>query len=104
MLLRHELRCRAAITSIAGGSLHFPKNIAARIEDRQNRAELGPRESEVLDMLAKGLTNKGIAEVLPISQFTVRPHVKHLFKKLGASDRTEAVTIASQQGILSSNP
>ena len=94
----------AAISSVASGYLHFPQNIAARIEDRQSRAELSPRESEVLDMLAKGLTNKEIARVLLISQFTVRTHVKHLFKKLGATDRTEAVTIASQQGILSFNP
>jgi DNA-binding NarL/FixJ family response regulator len=94
----------AAIASVARGSLHFPRNIAARIEDRQSRAELSPRESEVLDMLAKGLTNKEIAGVLLISQFTVRTHVKHLFKKLGATDRTEAVTIASHQGILSFNP
>jgi len=69
----------AAIASVARGSLHFPRNIAARIEDRQSRAELSPRESEVLDMLAKGLTNKEIAGVLLISQFTVRTHVKHLF-------------------------
>jgi DNA-binding NarL/FixJ family response regulator len=94
----------AAIASVASGSLHFPQNIAARIEDRQSRAELSPRESEVLDMLAKGLTNKEIARVLLISQFTVRTHVKHLFKKLGASDRTEAVAIASHQGVISFNP
>lgn len=93
-----------AISSVANGSLHFPQNIAARIEERESRAELSPREFEVLDMLAKGLTNKEIAVVLLISQFTVRTHVKHLFKKLGASDRTEAVTIASQQGILSFYP
>jgi len=93
-----------AISSVASGCLHFPQNIAARIEERESRAELSPREYEVLDMLAKGLTNKEIARVLLISQFTVRTHVKHLFKKLGASDRTEAVAIASHQGILSFNP
>jgi DNA-binding NarL/FixJ family response regulator len=52
-------------------------------------------------MIAKGLTNKEIARVLLVSQFTVRTHVKHIFEKLAATDRTEAVSIATQQGIIS---
>ncbi len=91
------------IRSVASGNLHFPQGIAARIAERQGRAGLSPRELDVLDMIAKGLTNKEIARVLLISQFTVRTHVKHIFEKLAATDRTEAVSIATQQGIISFN-
>jgi DNA-binding NarL/FixJ family response regulator len=52
-------------------------------------------------MIAKGLTNKDIARVMTIGQFTVRNHVNHFMEKLKASDRTEAVAIAIQQGVIS---
>ncbi len=89
-----------AIRSVANGQLHFPKGISDRIQKREERAGLSPREEHVLQMLAKGLTNKEIARVLSISQFTVRNHVNHILEKLEASDRTEAVSIAMQQGII----
>ena len=55
-------------------------------------------------MIAKGLTNKEIAHVLAISQFTVRNHINHLLEKLRATDRTEAVSVAMQQGVIEVNP
>lgn len=93
-----------AIRSVAAGNLYFPQGIADRIVEREGRTGLSPRELEVLDMMARGLTNKEIANALFISQFTVRTHVKHIFEKLAATDRTEAVSIATQQGIISINP
>jgi DNA-binding NarL/FixJ family response regulator len=90
-----------AIRSVANGHLHFPEEIAARILAREGRAGLSPRELDVLAMIAKGLTNKDIARVMTISQFTVRNHVNHIMEKLEASDRTEAVAIAIQQGVIS---
>jgi DNA-binding NarL/FixJ family response regulator len=90
-----------AIRTVACGELHFPKGIAARLLEREGRCGLSSREKDVLQMIAKGLTNKEIARVLLISQFTVRTHVKHILEKLEASDRTEAISIAMQQGILS---
>ena len=92
-----------AIRAVAGGRLHFPKGIAARIQERQGRAGLSPREKDVLQMIAKGLTNKEIAHVLAISQFTVRNHINHLLEKLQATDRTEAVSVAIQQGVIEVN-
>jgi DNA-binding NarL/FixJ family response regulator len=53
-----------------------------------------------IELLSKGLTNKEIAGVPPISQFTVRTHVKYISEKLAASERTDAVSIAAQQGII----
>ena len=92
-----------AIRAVAAGRLHFPKGIAARIQERQGRTGLSPREKDVLQMIAKGLTNKEIAHVLAISQFTVRNHINHLLEKLQATDRTEAVSVAIQQGVIEVN-
>jgi DNA-binding NarL/FixJ family response regulator len=94
----------AAIQTVAKGNLHFPREIADRIVEREGRNGLSPREQDILTMIAKGLTNKEIAHILLISQFTVRNHVIHIFEKLEASDRTEAVSIAMQQGIISVHP
>jgi len=61
---------------------------------------LTPRESEVLGMLAAGLGNKQIAPRLGITEHTVKYHVASIFAKLGASSRTEAVTIAARRGLV----
>jgi two-component system, NarL family, response regulator len=90
-----------AIRKVASGQLYFPRGIAARIAERESRVGLSPREHDVLIMISKGLTNKEIARALLISQFTVRNHVNHILEKLEASDRTEAVSIAMHQGVIS---
>lgn len=61
---------------------------------------LTPREVEVLDVLAQGLANKQIAAQLHISERTVKFHVSAIFRKLDASNRTEAVKIAAQRGLI----
>jgi DNA-binding NarL/FixJ family response regulator len=61
---------------------------------------LTPREHEVLDLLAQGLQNKEIAAALAITQRTVKFHVSAVFHKLGAGNRTEAVKIAAQRGLV----
>jgi DNA-binding NarL/FixJ family response regulator len=90
-----------AIRAVSSGQLHFPKAIADRIAERDGRSGLSPREQDVLLMISKGLTNKEIGRVLFISQFTVRNHVNHILEKLGATDRTEAVSIALRHGVIS---
>jgi len=90
-----------------GGSLLQPM-IASKLlqqvsEARQSPAEvesLTPRESEVLSLLAQGLQNKEIAHSLVISERTVKYHVSSIMGKLGASNRTEAVAIAANQGLV----
>ncbi len=59
-----------------------------------------PREMEVLDLLSKGLPNKEIASRLYITERTVKFHVSSLLHKLGAANRTEAVTVAAQRGLI----
>jgi DNA-binding CsgD family transcriptional regulator len=64
-------------------------------------AGLSPREIEILHLVALGLTNKEVGRTLNISQFTVRNHLNHISQKLDASDRTEAIFIAMQTGLIS---
>jgi len=63
--------------------------------------QLTARETQVLELLAVGSPNQRIAEDLVISLDTVKKHVTHLFGKLGAANRTEAVTRARQLGLIS---
>jgi DNA-binding NarL/FixJ family response regulator len=63
-------------------------------------AGLTAREVEVLRLVAKGLRNKEIARVIGRTEETVKVHMKHLMQKLGVADRTEAVTLALQRGII----
>jgi DNA-binding CsgD family transcriptional regulator len=63
-------------------------------------AGLSCRERQILELVAKGLTNKEVANTLQISQFTVRNHLNHITEKLDVSDRTEAIFIAIQTGII----
>ena len=62
---------------------------------------LSEREREVLELVARGLTNKEVATTLGLSQFTVRNHLNHITEKLDVSDRTEAIVVALQSGIIS---
>ena len=96
----------AVRTVAAGGSLLTA--VASSVVLRRVRGEmpaggplLTPREREVLEALARGLGNKQIAAGLGVSERTVKFHVSSLFAKLGAGNRTEAVTIAARAGLVS---
>lgn len=89
-----------AIRSVHAGNRHLPLHIAGRLAERMMRSSLTGREVEVLSMLAKGLTNKEIGRVLQISQNTAHNHINNIIEKLNVSGRTEAATIAIQQGII----
>jgi DNA-binding NarL/FixJ family response regulator len=92
-----------AITSVHDGRRYIPRQIAARLADRMMRSTLTARELEILQMIAKGRTNKEIGGALEISDNTVRNHVISIIEKLEVSDRTEAATAAIQRGIIASN-
>lgn len=89
-----------AIAIVHAGRKYIPAQIAARLAERMMRSNLTTRELEILNMLAKGLTNKQIGRVLRISDNTVRNHVNSILDKMEVSDRTEAVAVAIQQGII----
>lgn len=89
-----------AMRTVAAGRRRIPPPIAARLADRLPRSELTPRELEVLEMIAQGLSNKDIAAALSITEFTVKFHVKSILHKLNVSDRTHAAISALQRGII----
>ena len=92
-----------AIRAVHAGKRFFPRHIAARLAERMMRTNLTARELEVLNMLARGLTNKQIGHALEISGNTVRNHVNSIIEKLEVSDRTEAATTAIHRGIIDVN-
>jgi two-component system NarL family response regulator len=89
-----------AIETVYKSKRYIPSHLAMRLAERLMRSNLTAREMETLELLAKGLTNKQIGLALAISENTVRNHVNSLLVKLNVSDRTEAATLAMQQGIL----
>ena len=95
---REELT--TAIRKAAAGQRHIPAEVAARLADRVSRSQLSTREIEVLRLLVSGRRNREIASALDITEGTVKLHVSSILGKLGATDRTEAVTVALQRGIV----
>ena len=89
-----------ALRAVAIGEQWIPREIATRLATRKLFEELTPRELEVLQQMSKGLANKEIADVLKISEHTVKDHLKNILGKLRVADRTEAVTVALQRGII----
>jgi DNA-binding NarL/FixJ family response regulator len=89
-----------ALRAVAAGQKWIPKEISARLASRKMFEELTSREMEVLQQIAKGLANKEIGDALKISEHTVKDHLKHILGKLHVADRTEAVTVALQRGII----
>src|SRR6476620_943492 len=89
-----------AIRKAAAGQRHIPAEVAARLADRVSRSQLSTREVEVLRLLVGGRRNREIARSLDITEGTVKLHVSSILGKLGAADRTEAVTVALQRGIV----
>lgn len=90
----------AAVRAVAGGGRWVPSEIAGRLQDRDENAELSPRQCEVLELVAKGLSNKDIAALLGFSESGAKQHLRQIFSKLGVVDRAEAVAAAIQRGII----
>jgi len=89
-----------AIRAVHAGQRPLPPEIASRLAERIPRSELSPRELEILKLIAKGRSNREIANTLSISDGTVRVHASNIFAKLGCSDRAQAVSEAFQRGII----
>lgn len=88
------------VEMVARNERCVPERIAQRLMDAMGREALSQRELEVLTLVAKGLTNKEIAQRLFISDKTARNHVTSCLEKLHANDRTEAATTAIARGLI----
>lgn len=89
-----------AILSVHAGTRWISSAIQGQFNDRVLREPLTARETEVLRLLARGLTNREIANVLNISMSTAKNHVTNLLVKLEVADRTEAVSFCLVRGIV----
>jgi DNA-binding NarL/FixJ family response regulator len=89
-----------AVRAVAAGQRWVPKEIASRLTARNLFEELTPRELQVLQQLARGMSNKEIADYFKITEYTAKDHLKNILAKLRVADRTEAVTAALQRGII----
>ncbi len=97
-LLRKELL--ETIRAVHAGQKRLPPEIAAEIAEHATDDSLTPREIDVLRLIAGGNANKEIAAQLSLTEETVKGHVKNILAKLGANDRTHAVTIGLKRGII----
>jgi DNA-binding NarL/FixJ family response regulator len=89
-----------AIRKVHCGKKAIPHEIATRLADHLTDESLTAREIEILQQVAEGNGNRDIAERFFISEGTVKIHIKHIMEKLGANDRTQAITIAVRRGII----
>jgi DNA-binding NarL/FixJ family response regulator len=90
----------AVIRSVHAGHRKVPPAVAALLAEHLGEEDLTSRELEVLQLIRDGYKNKQIADRLSISENTVNFHIKNIVDKLGANDRTHAVTIAVRRGLL----
>jgi two-component system, NarL family, response regulator len=89
-----------AIHSVYAGRRLIAPEVAGRLADRVSSPSLTSREVGVLELVAKGMSNKEIGAALFVSETTIKYHLKNIYVKLGANDRTEAALLAAQRGIL----
>lgn len=97
-LLRKELL--ETIRAVHAGKKRISPDVASQLAEHATDDMLTSREIDVLRLVAGGNANKLIADQLSITEDTVKGHVKNILSKLGANDRTQAVTIALKRGII----
>lgn len=93
----------AGVRSVAAGEVALSPAIATQLVSRMRAptpSSLTPRETEVLRLVAEGLANRAIGERLFVGEATVKTHLLRAFEKLGVNDRTRAVTLAMERGLL----
>jgi two-component system, NarL family, response regulator len=97
MLLTEVL---TAVRAVHRGERVIPIAVAARLAEFPERSDLTERETEVLQLVARGLSNKEVARAIGRTDETVKIHLKNAFAKLAVADRTEAVTVALTRGLI----
>ena len=95
-----HLKLLEAIRSVRAGHQYFPRSIRNSVPGKLNRSALSPRELEILQLIVKGRDNQEIADALNITRGTVKWHVNIILRRLDVHDRTQAVVVAAQRGIV----
>jgi two-component system NarL family response regulator len=89
-----------AIRAVGNGDRVIPTAVAIRLAEYSERSTLTERELEVLELVARGRSNKEVADAIGRTDETVKIHLKNIFAKLNVDDRTEAVTVALARGLI----
>jgi DNA-binding NarL/FixJ family response regulator len=89
-----------AIRAVARGERVIPADVAARLDEHSDQGDLTSRELEVLQLVARGLSNKELAAAIGRSDETVKLHLKNIFARLKVDNRTEAVTVGLARGLI----
>lgn len=92
------------IRAVHAGKKRIPPDVAAELADHATDYALTEREIEVLKLIAGGNGNKQIADVLSVSEATVKSRITNILSKLSANDRAHAVTIGLKRGIIDLDP
>ena len=90
----------ACVRMVHGGGTWVSPTVASKLVARMTRVQITPQEMRVLRQVAEGKSNREIGEALFISEATVKIHLTHLFEKLGAGSRTDAVAKAVERGLI----
>jgi two-component system NarL family response regulator len=96
----HPQLIREAVRRVAQGESFLPLEIASKLAESMCHPELSKRETQVLQYLARGRSNKEIGRALSITGGTVKQHVKSILRKLDAIGRAEAIAIAARRGLI----
>lgn len=89
-----------SMRAIYSGRRRIDPGVAANLAEHMGQEVLSKREVEILKQVAEGSRNKEIASQLTLSEETIKSHMKNILEKLGAADRTQAVSIAVRRGIM----
>lgn len=95
-----HLKLLEAIRSVHAGERYIPRSILNNVPAKLTKPALSPREVDVLRLVVKGLNNQEIAAALNITRGTVKWHVNIILRRLDVKDRTQAVVVAAQRGII----
>jgi two-component system NarL family response regulator len=96
----HPQQIREAVRRVAKGERFFPPEIEFKLAESMSRPELSNRETEILQYLARGRSNREIGQILYIGEGTIKHHVKSILRKLDAGGRSEAMAIATRRGLI----
>jgi two-component system NarL family response regulator len=89
-----------AIRGVHAGQRVIPPDVAARLAERMDGPELTAQEVAILELVAKGLTNQEIGKAVALAEYTIKNKMKRIFAKLDVTDRSEAVYVAVQRGLI----
>jgi two-component system NarL family response regulator len=89
-----------AIRAVASGNQYIPSSIRRSVPAKVSRPALSSREVDILRLIVKGMSNQEMAEALSITHGTVKWHINIILRRLGVNDRTQAVVVAAQRGIV----